>query len=249
MPRNNVRAGLAIIELNGLKPMQRQPLFLLNTLASPFSFLFFEFIVSQGRLVMYGVAGGMVLTILSIGTSLQTDLTHYRQDLKMQEMMVASPVGAFTWVLGFALSEFVFAIPGMSIFIVLSVLLGSYVFGWVSAVAIFATLVLIWIFATSLGFTLSTYLKDVRETFAIAPILSIFLTVVPPVYYPISYIPLWLRPLAYISPTTWAANLVQGALGLTPLSLTQGLLDGAVLLACAIALFFISWAKAKWRET
>jgi ABC-2 type transport system permease protein len=248
---HRLRSIWAIVAVNGFLPMKRQPLYLVNTLTSPFSFLFLIFIISQGRLLGYGVAGGMVLTVLSIGTSLQSDLTHYRQDLKLHEMMVASPVGPGTYVTGMALSEFMFSLPGMVVFVVLSVLYTHYVFGVLSVLIILATLILVWIFATSLGFTLATYLADVRETFAVSPIISIFLTVVPPVYYPIGYLPIWLQPIAYAAPTTWAANLVQGALGLgtVQLSLDRGLLDAGVLLLTAAILFVIAWKKAQWRES
>lgn len=247
MEENKLRSLWAIVSMNGFLPMRRQPLFLVNTLASPFSFLFFLIIVGGTQYIVYGVAGGMVLTVLTIGTSLQADMTHYRQDLKFQEMVVASPVKAGTYVTGLALSEFVYSIPGMAVFVTLSILYGSYIpFG---GLVVFASLILLWIFATALGFTLATYFADVRETFMISPLISIFLSVVPPVYYPIAKLPEYLRPLAYLSPTTWAANLVQGSLGIVPISLVQGLEDGAVLLAAAAILFVVAWKKAQWRET
>ena len=122
MPHSRLRAIWALVSMNGFLPLKRQPLFLLNTLTSPFSFLFLIFVVSGGNptYVQFAVAGGMVLTVLSIGTSLQTDLTHYKQDLKFHEMAVASPISAGTYVMGLALSEFVYSLPGMIVFVVLS---------------------------------------------------------------------------------------------------------------------------------
>jgi ABC-2 type transport system permease protein len=238
----------SLISMNGLLPMKRQPLYLINTLTSPFSFLFFIAIVGGAPAIPFGVAGGMILTILSIGTSLQTDLSHYKQDLKLQDMVVASPLSAGLYVSGMALSEFVYAIPGMTVFALLSVIYGHYVF--LGGLAVVATLVLLWVFASALGFTLATYLADVRETFAVSPLISLALTVIPPVYYPISRWPTFLRPVAYVFPTTWAANLVQGALGISPTPLTLGgaLLDAGVLLAAAVILFVLAWTKAQWRE-
>ncbi len=250
MREHKLRSIAAIISMNAFLPMRRQPLFLINTLASPFSFLFFLAVVGRPGALIYGVAGGLVLTVLSVGSSLQSDLTHYKADLKYQEMAVASPVKASTYVTGMALSEFVFAIPGMAVFAVLSVIYGHYIF--LGGLVIFATLILLWVFASALGFTLATYLADVRETFMISPLISIFLSVVPPVYYPLeslARISPYLVWLAYAAPTTWAAQLVQGALGIIPLSLFQGLEDAGVLLAAAAILFFIAATKAKWRET
>lgn len=250
MRENKFRSIAAIILMNAFLPMRRQPLFLINTLASPLSFLFLLVVV--GVPPIYGIAGGLVLTVLSVGSSLQSDLTHYKADLKYQEMAVASPVKAGTYVTGMALSEFVFAIPGMAAFVVLSVFYGHYIF--LGGLVIFGTLVLLWIFASALGFTLATYLSDVRETFMISPLISIFLSVVPPVYYPLAklaHISPYLVYLAYVTPTTWAANLVQGALGVpgVTLTLTQGIEDVLVLVAAAALLFAIAWKKAKWRET
>ena len=248
MKERKLASVLSIIAANGFLPLRRQPLFLINTLTSPFSFLFLIFILGGPDLIGYGISGGLVLTILSIGTSLQGDMTHYKADLKFQEMVVASPVKAGTYVTGMALSEFVFSIPGMCVFILLSMFYAHYIF--LGGLIVLATLILLWIFASALGFTLATYLADVRETFMIAPIISIFLTVVPPVYYPISHLPPEVRPFAYLSPTTWAANLVQGAMGIspTPLTLGQALLDGSVLLLSAAILFLVAWKKSQWRE-
>lgn len=242
----------ALVGLNGFLPMRRQPLFLVNTLTSPFSFLFLYFIVEKAagntHLFPYAIAGGLILTVLSIGTSLQADLTHYKQDLKFQEIVVASPVGAASYVTGMALSELVYSIPGLAVFIILSVLYAHYAaFG---GLTVLLALLLLWVFASALGFTLSTYLEDVRETFAISPLVSIALSVIPPVYYPITVIPGAWRWVALLSPTTWAANLVQGAMGLPAPSLGPDpyLLDATVLLAWAVALFLLAWTKAQWRE-
>ncbi|MDE1836131.1 MAG: ABC transporter permease [Euryarchaeota archaeon] len=249
MPRERLRAIWALVSLNGLLPLRRQPLFLLNTLTSPFSFLFLIYVVSGGKLVADAVEGGMVLTVLSIGTSLQTDLTHYKQDLKFHEMAVASPVSAGTYVVGLALSEFVYSLPGMVIFVILSFFYAHYIF--LGGLIVFGTLILIWIFASSLGFTLATYLADVRETFAVSPLISIGLTVIPPVYYPMSALAPWpwLQVAAQIAPTTWAANLVKGAMGLAPLSFAGGVEAVLILLASAGLLFLTAWKKAQWRES
>ena len=249
MPRHRIRSLWALISMNGFLPLRRQPLYLINTLTSPFSFLFFFYIIAPHSLLPYAVAGGMILTVLSIGTSLQADLTHYKQDLKLQEMVVASPVSAGVYVTGMALSEFVYSIPGMAVFVLLSLSFHSYLL--LGGLGVFVGLVLLWIFASALGFTLATYLQDVRETFVISPLVSIALSVIPPVYYPIAFLPAWIRPLAYAIPTTWAANLIQGSIGApgASLSLSQAFLDVAVLLLAAAILFLVAWKKAQWRET
>ncbi len=244
--RHRLRSLFTLVYLNGVIPIRTQPLYLVNLLASPLSFLFFITVISHGVYLAYGVTGGMILTMLSVGTGLQSDLTHYRHDLKFQDIVVASPVEAPIYVAGMALSELVYSLPGLGVFVVIFFLEG---FATVSSVAILtATLLLIWCFAIALAFTLATYFEDVRETFLFSPLISLMLTVLPPVYYPLSALPGWAQTIARFSPTTYAAELVQGAVHLQPLSNATATIDWAVLGGFAIALFVIAAVKARWKE-
>jgi ABC-2 type transport system permease protein len=244
--RHPVRSLLWLAYMNGVVPMRTQPLYLLSILASPLSFLFFVTVASHGVLLFYGIAGGMILTVLSVGTSLQTDMSHYRTDLKFQDVMVASPVSAPVYVAGIALSELIYSLPGLGVFVVLWRINGP--ISAVAALSVVAILITVWALATALGFTLATYFNDIRETFVFSSIVSLGLSVLPPVYYPISAIPSSVRWLAYFSPTTYAAFLMQGAFGLQPLSLSSAAIDAIVLVLSAFALLAIASFKARWRD-
>lgn len=244
--RHRLRAFLTLTYMNGIVPIRRQPLYFINLIASPLSFLFFIFIASDGTLLRYGIAGGMLLTVLSVGTSLQSDLSHYRHDMKLQDVVVASPVEAWVYVSGMAFSEFVYSIPGMTVFAVLWVYYGGATFA--GSLVLLGVLILTWAFASALGFTLATYVSDVRETYAFAPLISLVLTVLPPVYYPITRLPVWLQPYAYLSPTTYAADLLHGAFGLPGPSFDGAAIDWAVLGAFTVGLLAVSAWKARWRE-
>jgi ABC-2 type transport system permease protein len=244
--RNRLRSVFTLVQLNGIIPIRTTPLYILNLLASPLSFLFFIYIVSHGTYVAYGITGGMVLTMLTVGTSLQSDLTHYRHDLKFQDIVVASPVEAPIYVAGMALSELVYSLPALAVFVTLFVAWG---FATVSSLLVVAgVMVLVWAFASALAFTLATYFKDVRETFLFSPMLSLLFTVLPPVYYPITALPGWAQVAARISPTTYAAGLVQGAVGQQPLVFSGALVDWGVLIAFTVALFVLAAVKARWKE-
>ena len=244
--RNRLRSIFTLVLLNGLIPIRTTPLYIVNLLASPLSFLFFIYIVSHGTYVAYGITGGMVLTMLTVGTSLQSDLTHYRHDLKFQDVVVASPVEAPIYVAGMALSELVYSLPALGVFVVLFFVWG---FASVTSLVVLAgVLVLVWSFASALAFTLATYFQDVRETFIFSPMISLLFTVLPPVYYPITALPAWAQVAARISPTTYAAELVQGAVGLQPISFSGAVVDWAVLIAFTVVLFAVAAVKARWRE-
>jgi ABC-2 type transport system permease protein len=244
--RRRLRSLLVLTYLNGLLPIRRQPLFLINLIASPLTFLFFISLASNSRLLQYGVAGGMLLTVLSIGTSLQTDISHYKQDLKFQDMLVASPIEAPVYVGGMALSELVYSLPGLAVFGALWILVGSA--SIVGAFEIFVVLVLAWAFASALGFTLATYFQDIRETFAFSPLISLALTVLPPVYYPLSYLPSWIQPLAYLVPTTYAADLLHAAFHLPGAAVAPAWVDWLVVIAFTVVLFVLAAFKARWRD-
>jgi ABC-2 type transport system permease protein len=244
--RHRLRSLVTFVQLNGFIPIRTQPLFLLNILASPLSFLFFIYIVSRGALLEYGVMGGMILTMLSVGTGLQSDLTHYRHDLKFQDIVVASPVEAPTYVAGMALSELVYSLPAVGVFVVIFV-----AEGWAtpfSVAVLTGVVVLAWGFAIALAFTLATYFQDVRETFLFSPLISLGLTVIPPVYYPLSELPGWAQTAALFSPTTYAAELVQGAVGLISLPVDLQVRDWLVLLAFVVGLLLLATVKARWQE-
>jgi len=244
--RHRIRSAMALVQINGLVPIRTQPFYLVTIVASPLAFLFFLGVASGGAYLPFGITGGMILTMLTVGTGLQSDLTHYRNDLKFQDVVVASPVEAPTYIAGMALSELVYSAPGLAVFVVLWV--GAGYASLPAAAVLVGTLLLVWAFATALSFTLATYFKDVRETWMYSPLISLGLSVVPPVYYPITALPGWAQHLAYLSPTTYAAQLVQGASGLLPLSTESAALDWAALLAFTIALFLLAAFKARWRD-
>ena len=250
--RHRLRSFLSIVYLNGFLPMIAQPLYLLDTIASPLAFLFFVYIASRGSLLAFGITGGLILTILTSGTGIQADLVHYKQDLKFQDVVVASPVEAPVYVAGMAASEFVYAIPGLVVFILLSLRVLDYTL--VGTLTLAGTLVLVWAFASALGFTLATYFQDIRETFVFSPLISLIMTTLPPVYYPISSIPAEIRWAAYLSPTTYAADLVHRGLCAAGTacheapSWSAAAVDWGVLVALTAVLFFLAATKARWRE-
>jgi ABC-2 type transport system permease protein len=255
--RNRLRSVLTLAYLNGIVPMRTQPLFLVSVLASPLSFLFFVTIASGGVFLKYAVTGGMLFTMLSIGTSLQTDLTHYRTDLKLQDMVVASPVEGPVYVTGLALSELLYSLPGLAVFAALwatggPALGATGTHAWPvtvpNALTIGFTLLLVWAFATALGFTLATYFEDVREIFLFSSLISLGLTVFPPVYYPLSALPPWAQTIAYFSPTTYAAQLLHATSTATATPIASLAADWGVLLAFTVGLLVLAGAKARWRE-
>jgi ABC-2 type transport system permease protein len=237
---------LAAILVNAIYEMRNYPIVLINTVLSPLSFLVLIVFVSRGSLIGVAVEGAFIMSMFSSGMSLQTDLSHLKNDFKLQDMVVSSPTTWPIYMMGIAISEIVYSIPALAVLAVL-----AYYFLVLDAVGILefiAVLLLMFFASMAVGYTLSTFSSDIVQSFAFLRLLSTLFSTIPPVYYPITYIPLPFRYLAYLSPTTYAAEIAQNAGGHLPLTTAMVALDWSILVAVTVALFIIARSKARWRE-
>ncbi len=245
--RRNVFSQLyASILINAIYAMKNYPITLLNTLLAPLSILIVITLISKGTLLGVSIEGALMASMVASGMSIQGDLSHLKNDFKLQDMVVSSPTSSAVYMLGMAISEVIYSLPA---FIVLTILAALFIHTTVTGYFILLTvIVLMFIFSISLGFIISTFSTDVMQNWAFSGILSTLLTTIPPIYYTITYIPLPFRYIAYISPTTYAAEIVQNAIGALPLSLTSLALDWAVVLGISLCLLFLAVKKSRWRE-
>ena len=192
------------------------------------------------------VVGGFILTVFQSGMSLQSDLAHLKNDFKLQGMIVASPTNWLIYIVGLVIGEIIYLLPAL---IVLTIL--SYYFLALSIIGIIAligVLLLMFLVSMAIGYALSTYSSGIVQSFAFSRLRATLFSTIPPVYYPITFIPLPFRYLAYLSPTTYAAELAQSAAGFVQPPLTNIILDWVVLVALTIVLFIVAATKARWRE-
>jgi ABC-2 type transport system permease protein len=244
--RNRFSQILAAILVNSIYEMRNYPIVLINTVLSPLSFLLVIVFVSHGTLVGEAVEGGFIMSMFSAGVGLQGDLSHLKNDFKLQDMVVSSPTPWQTYMFGMAISEIVYSFPAL---IVLGVLAHYFInLSVTGALALIGVLLLMFLTSVAIGFTLSTFSTDIVQSFAFSRLISTLFSTIPPVYYPITYIPLPYRYVAYLSPTTYAAELAQGAAGYLTLSSTTMTLDWIILITLTVALFLVARSKARWRE-
>jgi ABC-2 type transport system permease protein len=246
-------AALRICYFNGIIPLWRSPLLIAAVFLTPFSFLFFLFVIAPHALFPYGVVGGLLFTALFTGNGMLNDCAYLRLERQLQQVFVASPVSPLAYILGMALSELAFSLPAMTLFLAILFLVEP--IGAFSAVAIVGLLLLTWLLATSLGFFISTLFSQLREIWPIGTLVFSILSIIPPVFYPATEIPADWRWVAFLAPSTYAAQLADRLAGLgggitssvpflaTPYFDLAGLLGFALLFGAA-ALFF-----ARWRES
>ncbi|MDG7007810.1 MAG: ABC transporter permease [Nitrososphaerota archaeon] len=240
------RQVLASVLVNAVYAMKNYPVVLLNTVLAPISFLLVVNFVSKGDLLSQAIEGAFIMSMFSSGMGLQSDLSHLKNDFKIQDMVVASPASPAAYVLGMALSEVVYSIPALA---TLSVLMAVFVHpSAAQALELFAVIIMMFVTSVTIGFTLSTFSSDIVQSFAFSGLISILFTTLPPVYYPITYIPLPFRYLAYLSPTTFAAEIAQSTSGLLQLSTLSFALAWLVLIVVTIVFALLAVTKARWRE-
>jgi len=246
LKRTRTSQLLASVLVNSLFVMKNYPVSLIDTAISPLSFLLLISFVSQGTLVGEGILGALIMSMFGAGMSLQSDLSHLKNDFKLQDMLVSSPTPAVVYVLGMSLSEITYNIPALA---TIAVLVAIYIHpGMWQALTILAALLLMFLTSVVIGFTLSTISNDVVQSFAFQRLISTLFSTIPPVYYPITYIPEPYRNLAYLSPTTYAAELVQAASGYVSLSNQTIIIDWLILAGITTGLLIIAARKARWRE-
>jgi len=206
-----LRTILSLSYYTGILVVIRQPTMIIFASTTPFAFVFFLFVIGGRGYLPYGAIGATITTLVSAGLFLGADATMYRIQYKYQDFCVASPISAVDYLLGLSLGEVTFVAPSLAVIIALYAYLGliNWNFPLVLLVMVFA-----WVLASALGFFLSTFILQNRSAFTITSLVSTLLTVLPPIYYPITIIPQSFRFVAYFIPTTHLAVLIQSMLGL-----------------------------------
>ncbi|MGA2385236.1 MAG: ABC transporter permease [Candidatus Bathyarchaeia archaeon] len=226
--------------------MVNYPIVLLSAVIAPFSILIVITFVSHGALFGTAIEGGLIMTFFSAGISLQSDLSHLKNDFKLQDMIVSSPTSPALYMTGMTLAEIVYSIPSLAILLVLA---GIYLQHSLLQIAILSlALLLMFAISVALGFMLSTFSNDVVQSYAFSRLLSLLFTTVPPVYYPITYVPALYRYIAYLSPTTYVAEIIQSATGYLTIPVSLVILDWVVLSVVCAVILFIAYKKTRWKD-
>ena len=246
MVSKHISQILASILVNAVYAMQGYPAMLISNFLSPVSIIIIVSFVSHGALVGMAIAGAFVTLFVGGGLSIQADLSHLKNDFKFQDMIVSSPTTSAVYFAGMAVSELIFIAPSIAVLLILAFM---FIHASVAAVLVISLAIFsMYLFSAAFGFFLSTLTTDIMQSWAFSGILSVLMTTIPPVYYPITYIPMPWRYIAYISPTTYAAGIVQNALGYIHLSAAMQVVYFSIVIAVTLLLLALASSRAKWRE-
>jgi ABC-2 type transport system permease protein len=186
------------------------------------------------------------MSMFQSGTALQGDISHLKNDFKLQDMLVSSPASTTVYVLGMAISEIIYNSPAL---VILTALGAIYIHpSAFQTLELTAALLLMFVVSVTIGFMFATISSDIVQSFAFSRLLTTVFTTITPVYYPITYIPLPWRYLAYLSPTTYDAEIMQGAVGYLQLPTNILVIDWIILAGVAVALLVFTSKRARWKE-
>jgi ABC-2 type transport system permease protein len=204
----SLRSMIRLAIFNGYIPMRNNPLWVVSSFLSPFSFFFLLLVIGRQEAINYALIGGVVLSMSSSTFGLLGDIIWYRSSLKLQEMFIATPTPYWSYILGLALSAYIWGSPSIAGFILLLYIYGLIkdLYGLIYIVFLTASL---WITVSFMVFLISTYIKSERLVWPLASILGLGLSVFPPVYYPVTILPEPVRWIAIIPPTASASLLLQ----------------------------------------
>ncbi|MFI5418736.1 MAG: ABC transporter permease [Candidatus Lutacidiplasmatales archaeon] len=231
----------------GWRWISRNPAAAIAPILLPFIFLYFLRVISPSGLFPLEIVGAMLFTTQNLGSWVLGDSATWRIEMRLQDMFVASPLGKVRFLTGVAFSNFISAAPAL---IVLAILL-EYVTGGVSLFAWAVLAVSVVVLATlfsAIGIAISSRLKSQREIWPVGNLTFTVLGMLSPLYYPLSYLPPAWQTVARFLPATYAAQLAQGALGITPASGSDMAIDAALLLVSASIGTVLALRLYRWRE-
>ncbi|MGI0070833.1 MAG: ABC transporter permease [Thermoplasmata archaeon] len=235
----------------GWRWISRNPAVAITPVLLPFIFLYFLSLISPPSLFPLEIIGAMLFTMQNIGSWTLGDSAFWRIECSLQDLFVASPLSRIRYLFGIAFSNLIAMIPALAILLGLLIWIGGargHPFTPLAALALFASLLTMWVLFSSVGIAISSRIQTQREIWPVGNLTFTILGMLSPLYYPLSALPPIWQDAARFLPTTYAALLVQGALGITPASPEQLVLYAGLLAVCAVVGLAITLRLYRWGE-
>ncbi len=235
----------------GWRWISRNPAVAITPILLPFIFLYFLSLISPPSYRPLEIVGAMLFTMQNIGSWVLGDSAFWRIECSLQDMFVASPLGRIRYLFGIAFSNLIAMLPALAVLAVLLAWVGGgdgYPLTPLAALGLVASLASLWVLFSAIGISISSRLRTQREIWPISNLTFTTLGMLSPLYYPLSSLPPLWQDVARFLPTTYAALLAQGSLGITPASPGQLVLDAGLLAACAAVGLFLALRLYRWGE-
>ncbi len=243
--------ALPAFGLVGWRWISRNPAVTITPVLIPFIFLYFLSLISPPSLLPLEIVGAMLFTMQNIGSWVLGDSATWRIECSLQDMFVASPLSRIRYLFGVAFSNLIAMIPALIVLFLLLDWIGGargHPVTWLVILTLFVSLFTLWVLFSSIGIAISSRVRTQREIWPVGNLTFTLLGMLSPLYYPLSALPPDWQVAARFLPTTYAALLVQGALGVTPATPSQMVVYAALLGVCALVGLFVSLRLYRWGE-
>jgi ABC-2 type transport system permease protein len=185
----------------------------------------------------------IIFSMFALGQRVQNEAAFVRIDHKLNELYLAGPLAPEAYFLGMAFGVLGAYVVPIGVLVAVTV----FVVGMspLTALTLLGVSAAVWLFASSFGYVVSTWFRDMRTIWPYASIFYSAFGVLPPVFYPLSFWPAAITPVALVIPPSAAAALVQSTIGWATLSPAEvALALGALLLeAGGTFAFAVYWAR------
>ena len=234
---------IAFIKFYGISSIKRGYIYVLSYLVVPFSELFLIYMISRGAFLDFAIIGGLITVVAGNGLTFIGDFAFLRLEVKIQDLLVASEISVNDYVVALMLSNLVYSLPGILVYLVLGFLFKLLNF---NVLPIIAVLLLLLLVTSGIGFFIGSIIPHIRYSWGLASVLSILLTILPPVFYPYYLLPQPVFQIVYFIPTTVASLLIQQLTGLISLPANVIYESVAVLLVETAVFYYLSIKYSRW---
>ncbi|HYS99883.1 MAG TPA: ABC transporter permease [Thermoplasmata archaeon] len=240
-------AGSGVFLATEIRVQLHEWLAIVTGTLTPGALLVFVAILAP-ELLPVTVIGALVYSMFLIGQRVLNEAAYIRIDHKLNELYHASPLSPEGYFVGIAGGMLVAYLPPSLVLVVILEILHPV--GLIAGLALVAALLGVWAVSATIGYVVSTLFKDMKTIWPYSALLTNLFGIVPPVFYPLSRVPLEWRTIVLIIPTSAAAILVDAAAGLESISTNEAILAAGALLVEAATLFAfgIYWARRTARE-
>src|SRR3989442_4506256 len=170
--------------------------------------------ILAANLLPITLIGALVYSMFLIGQRVLNEAAYIRIDHKLNELYHASPLSPEGYFIGIAGGMLVAYLPPS--LVVLGILELIHPLGLVAILTLVACLLAVWAVSSTIGYVVSTLFKDMKTIWPYSALLTNMFGILPPVFYPLSKVPIEWRSLFLIVPTSAAAVLVYAAARLEP---------------------------------
>jgi ABC-2 type transport system permease protein len=178
----------------------------------PLAFLFFLGAIVMPDLRTQVVVGAVMMEVALLNVNVLAQSMGSDKATKQYDLWVSLPVSPVVYVTSLALSLLPFSLLSAAI----TIAVGAVWFGVTLPLSILPVLflgfLLVWASTLGIGFAVAVYCRTPRQINQVAQFVGIVMTFFAPVFYPVSFLPLPLRYLAYAWPITWGTVLLTGLL-------------------------------------